>query len=71
MSVEVNTGKIIGLEKAVYQPLFRIFKQMKTSLDGFVANFSNGDKVTKKDKPVVTFHSITNLFNRAEGSYYL
>ena len=66
MAVDVNTGKIIGLEKAVYQPVFRIIGQMKTSLDGFVGGFQT-NKVRKEAKPVVTLNSIMELSQRAEG----
>ena len=51
MTVDVTTGMTTGLLKVVSQPLWRIFKQMKTSLDGFVANFANDNKVTKTAKP--------------------
>jgi len=67
MAVDVNTEKIIGLEKAVYQPLWRVFQTMKTSLDGFVGGFKT-DKVYKRAKPVVKIKSITKLFKKAGGN---
>ncbi len=67
MTVDVTTGKIVSSEKAVYQPLWRIFQKMKTSLDGFVGGFKT-DKVYKRAKPVVKIKSITKLFKKAGGN---
>ena len=70
MKVNVTTGEIVSSEKAVYRSWGGIFNRMKTSLDGFVAGFGT-DKVYKAAKPVVRMNSITKLFKKAEGSYYL